>query len=134
MASIYAEIAHQHAWLTLDGNLTEASYGRILDRLPAWCTQDHSHSEIIAEFGEPSMLIGGSNPLYPKTLAYATAYAGSPLIFFHLWNGTQPGKTTNWPPEHPEPILLAARYGDTRFTDGFTFTPAGSVRRSQLIS
>jgi hypothetical protein len=134
MASVYAEIAHQHGWLTLDSNLPEASYGRILDRLPAWCAQDRSHSEIIAEFGEPSMLIGGSNPRYPKTLAYATAHAASPLIFFHLWNGTQPGKAINWPPEHPEPILLAARHGGTRFIDGFIFTPAGSVRRSQLTS
>jgi hypothetical protein len=134
MASVYAEIAHQHAWLTLDSNLPEANYGRILDLLPAWCAKDHSHSETIAEFGEPSMLIGGSNPLYPKTLAYATAQADSPLIFFHLWNGTQPGKTSSWPPEHPEPILLAARHGGARFIDGFIFTPTGSVRCNRLTS
>jgi hypothetical protein len=134
MASVYAEIAHQHAWLTLDNNLLEADYDRIRSRLPAWCAQDRSHSEVITEFGEPSMLIGGSSPLYPKTLAYATARAGSPLIFFHLWNGTQPGAGTNWPPEHPEPLLLAARYGGARFIDGFIFTPAGSARRAQLAS
>jgi hypothetical protein len=134
MASVYAEIAHQHAWLTLDRNLPEAGYRRILDRLPACCARDRSHSEIIAEFGEPSMLIGGSNPLWPKTLAYATAHTGGPLIFFHLWNGAQPGKAVNWPPEHPEPVLLAARHGGARFIDGFIFTPVGSVRRSQLTS
>jgi hypothetical protein len=134
MASVYAEIAHQHGWLTLHSSLPEASYRRILDRLPAWCAQDRTHSEVTAEFGEPSMLIGGSNPRYPKTLAYATAHAGSPLIFLHLWNGTQPGKTVSWPPEHPEPVLLAARHGGARFIDGFTFTPTGSDRRSQLAS
>lgn len=133
-ASVYAEIAHQHAWLTLDSNLPEASYGRILNRLPAWCARDRSHSEIITEFGAPSMLIGGSNPLYPKTLAYATADTGSPLVFFHLWNGTQPGASTSWPPEHPEPVLLAARHGSARFIDGFIFTPSGSARRTRLTS
>lgn len=134
MASVYAEIAHQHAWLTLDSNLPEADYERMRNRLPAWCAQDRSHSEVVAEFGEPSMLIGGSNPRYPKTLAYATAHTGSPLIFFHLWNGTQPGAGANWPPEHPEPVLLAARYSGARFIDGFIFTPTGSARRAELAS
>jgi hypothetical protein len=134
MASVYAEIARRHAWLTLDNNLPEVDYDRIWSRLPAWCAQDRSHGEVIAEFGEPSMLIGGSNPLYPKTLTYATAHTGSPLIFFHLWNGTHLGAGTSWPPEHPEPILLAARCGGARFADGFIFTPAGSARRAQLTS
>jgi len=134
MASVYAEIAHQYAWLTLDNNLPDADYGRIRSRLPAWCAQDRSHSEVIAEFGEPSMLIGGSNPRFPKTLVYATAHTDSPLIFFHLWNGTQPGAAANWPPDHPEPILLAARYGGARFIDGFIFTPTGSARRAELAS
>lgn len=132
MASVYAEIAHRNAWLTLDNNLPEADYDRIRNRLPAWCAPDRSHSEVIAEFGEPSMLIGGPNPLYPKTLAYATAHTDSPLIFFHLWNGTQPGAGTTWPPEHPEPVLLAARCGGARFADGFVFTPAGWARRARF--
>jgi hypothetical protein len=134
MASVYAEIARQRAWLTLGNSLPEADHGRIRSRLPAWCAQDRRHSEVIAEFGEPSMLIGGSNPLYPKTLVYATAHTDSPLIFFHLWNGRQPGASTNWPPEHPEPILLAARRGGARFIDGFIFTPTGSARRAELAS
>lgn len=131
MASVYAEIACRHAWLTLDSNLPEADYDRIRNRLPAWCAQDRSHSEVVAEFGEPSMLIGGSSPRYPKTLIYATAHTDSPLIFFHLWNGMQPGASATWPREHPEPILLATRCGGERFADGFIFTPAGSARRAQ---
>ena len=134
MASVYAEIARQRAWLTLDNGLPEADHGCIRSRLPGWCAQDRSHSEVIAEFGEPSMLIGGSNPRYPKTLVYATARTDSPLIFFHLWNGRQPGAGTNWPPEHPEPVLLAARYGGARFIDGFLFTPTGSATRAELAS
>jgi hypothetical protein len=131
MASVYAEIAHQHAWLTVDSTRPEARYQSILDRLPAWCAQDRSHSAVIAEFGEPSMLIGGSNPYYPKTLAYATAHAGSPLIFFHLWNGMQPGATSMLSSEHPEPVLLAARHGGAKFVDGFIFTPVGLARRTR---
>lgn len=133
MASVYAEIARRHAWLTVDSNLPEADHGRIRNQLPAWCAQDRSHSEVIGEFGEPSMLIGGSNPRYPKTLVYATARTDSPLVFFHLWNGTRPGASATWPPEHPEPVLLAARYGGARFIDGFIFTPAGAARRAQLV-
>jgi hypothetical protein len=110
----------------LDNNLPEADYARIRNRLPAWCAQDRSHSDVLAEFGAPSMLIGGSNPRFPKTLAYATTHRDSPLIFFHLWNGKQPGAGTNWPPDHPEPILLAARCGGAKFIDGFIFTPTGT--------
>lgn len=55
MASVYAEIAHQHAWLTLDNDLPEADYACLRNRLPAWCSQDRSHSDVLAEFGEPSM-------------------------------------------------------------------------------
>jgi hypothetical protein len=134
MASVYAEIARRRAWLTVDHTLAEADYGRIRNRLPAWCGQDRTHSEVIAEFGEPSMLIGGSNPLYPKTLVYAATDADSPLIFFHLWNGRRPDASANSPREHPQPILLAARYGSARFIDGFIFTPAGSARHAELPS
>jgi hypothetical protein len=135
MASVYAEIASQRAWLTLDNSLPEADHDRFRSRLPAWCTQDRSQSDVTAEFGEPSMLIGGSNPLCPKTLAYAAAHIGSPLIFFHLWNGRQPGTgADNWPLEHPQPILLAARCGGARFIDGFIFTPTGTAMRAALAS
>jgi len=134
MASVYADIARQRAWLTVDKTLAEAAYGRIRNRLPAWCAKDRTHSEVIAEFGDPSMLIGGSNRLYPKTLVYAAADADSPLIFFHLWNGRRADAAANAPREHPQPILLAARYGGARFIDGFIFTPAGSARRAELAS
>jgi hypothetical protein len=44
------------AWLTLDSSLPEADYDRIRNG-SAWCAQDRTHSEVIAGFGEPSMLI-----------------------------------------------------------------------------
>jgi hypothetical protein len=131
MASVYAEIAHRHTWLTLDKELSPMEYDHIRETLRPWCAHDRSHGEVLAEFGPPSMLLGGSNPLYPKTLAYGTAHPDDPLIFLHLWNGTEAG-TTTWPPDHPEPLLLAARCAGARFIDGFAFTPKGTARREQL--
>jgi hypothetical protein len=134
MASVYAEVAHRHTWLTLDKELSPVEYDHVRESFRPWCAHDRTHSDVLAEFGPPSMLIGGSNPLYPKTLAYGTARPDNPLIFLHVWNGTEPGATASWPPDHPEPVLLAARCGEERFIDGFTFTPKGAVRREQLGS
>jgi hypothetical protein len=36
----------------------------------------------------PSVLCGGTNPLYGKTLGYLTEAPEEPMVFFHLWNGT----------------------------------------------
>jgi hypothetical protein len=134
MASVYAEIAHRRTWLTLDEELSPAEYDHMRETFRPWCAHDRSHGDVLAVFGPPSMLLGGSNPLYPKTLAYGTARPGDPLIFFHLWNGTEPGTTTTWPPDHREPLLLATRCAGERFIDGFTFTPKGAARREQLGS
>ncbi len=108
--------------------LPAAGYARVRDRSPAWRTQDRSHSEVLAEFGEPSMLIGGSNPRCPKTLGYAATRSDSPFIFFRLWNGKQPGAGTNGPQAiqsqyRSRPVMAA------RFIDGFIFTPTGAIRR-----
>jgi hypothetical protein len=134
MASVYAEIAHRHGWLTLDNTLSRVDYDHLRNRMQSWCARDRSHSDILADVGPPSMLLGGSNPLYPKTLAYGTTHIDDPLIFFHLWNGIEPGASATWPPDHPEPLLLAIRYDGARFIDGFTFTPRGAARREQLGS
>jgi hypothetical protein len=112
---------------------THSAINHIRETFRRWCAHDRSHGDVLAEFGPPSMLLSGSNPRYPKTLAYGTAHPDDPLIFLHLWNGTEPG-TTTWPPDHPEPLLLAARCNGARFIDGFTFTPKGTARREQLGS
>lgn len=132
MASVYAEIAHRHGWLTLDEELSPTEYDRIRETFRPWCARDRSHGDVLAEFGPPSVLLGKSNPRYPKTLAYGTGRPADPLVFLHLWNGAEPGATTTWPPDHPEPLLLAARCDGARFTDGFTFTPNGATRRAEL--
>lgn len=132
MASVYAEIAHRRGWLALGNTLSRTDYDRLRNRMPSWCADDRSHGEVLAEIGPPSVLIGGSNPLFPKTLAYGTAHLDDPLVFFHLGNGAEPNAT--WPPDHPEPLLLATRYGGSRFVDRFAFTPAGAARRARLTS
>jgi hypothetical protein len=48
--------------------------------------QDRTLSEVVEAFGAPSVQIGGTNPCYPKTFAYATADRDDDLICVHLWN------------------------------------------------
>lgn len=82
-------------------------------------------SDVVAEFGEPSALFGGSNPLYGKTLGYLTGDTARPIVHFHLWNGGPNGDEPSWPPAHEEPLLFAVRFGDGPFRETFTFTPEG---------
>jgi hypothetical protein len=128
MASVYAEVARVFGWLAVDSPVSVADYRRTREALPTWCAQDRTHRDVVDEFGAPSFMLGGTNPLYPKTLGYA-ADDDRPPVFFHLWNGTDAGATRTWPPDHPEPLLLAGRCGGQRFVDGFVFTPTGSARR-----
>ncbi|MGN9840193.1 hypothetical protein ACTMTI_18915 [Nonomuraea sp. H19] len=81
------------------------------------------------EFGPPSLLLGGTNPFYGKTLAYLTEQATEPIIFLHLWNGSPDETETTWHPIYDEPVLLAVRFGSGAFKNTFIFTPEGSRRR-----
>lgn len=134
MASVYAEIAHRRGWLALDNSLSRADYDHLRNWMRSWCAHDRSHSDVLAEFGPPSVLLGGSNPFFPKTLGYSTVHLDDPLVFFHLGVGTDPGASAAWPPADPEPVLLATRYGGARFIDRFAFTPKGAARRDRLAS
>ncbi|MCP3822098.1 hypothetical protein NLX86_29625 [Streptomyces sp. A3M-1-3] len=129
VASVYADIAHRHRWLRLDRSLSQAEYDEMRHTSTTWCNEDRYLSEIIAIFGPPSMLLGGSNPNYPKTLAYTTDRPEDALLCFHLWNGSAPGSPLIADPVHAEPVLLAIRHDGGQFNAGFTFTPAGSARR-----
>lgn len=133
MTSVYVEIAHRYAWLVLDRTLSPDEYDHIRRAVVPWCGQDRSKSDVLARFGPPSMVVGGSNPYFPKTIAYGSADLGSPLVFFHLWNGSIPGEPETWPPPYPEPQLLAARCDGATFVEGFTFTPLG-VRLRRLAT
>ena len=129
VASVYAEIAHRHGWLTAEWVLSPAEYASILGTIDSWAAYDRTWADVTSIFGPPSVLFGGTNPLYGKTLGYATEDPSEPMLFFHLWNGTDSGSEPSWPPAHEQPLLLAVRHGDRPFPAGFTFTPAGQSRQ-----
>lgn len=88
--------------------------------------------DVVDEFGAPSVLFGGANPLYGKTLGYLTEDPEQSMVSFHLWNGSTPDAGPSWPPGREEPILLAVRFGGGAFRTAFIFTPEGERRRPEL--
>ncbi|BBB02013.1 hypothetical protein RVR_9696 [Actinacidiphila reveromycinica] len=129
VASVYAEIAHRQGWLRPDRTLTSAEYHEICRGCETWCRKDRLLSDVVTAFGPPSVLFGGNNPNYPKTLAYATDQRDDTLLCFHLWNSFAADPSSSSASVHAEPVLWAFRHGGTLFTDGFTFTPEGSAHR-----
>ncbi|MGQ4385176.1 hypothetical protein [Streptomyces sp. SAS_270] len=130
VASVYAEIAHRQGWLRLDRTLTSSEYDEIRHAGETWCREDRFLSDVVTAFGPPSVLFGGTNPNYPKTLAYTTGRRDDALLCFHLWNGFLPSPSPSSSCVHAEPILWAFRAGGTLFMDGFTFTPEGTARHA----
>lgn len=128
MASVYAEFAQQRGWLKPDGVLADEAYEALKGRVRQWAREDRTWTDVTAEFGAPSVLFGGNNPLYGKTLGYLSKDPKQPMVVFHLWNGSEPG-TESWPPEHDQPLLLAVRFGEGPFRRSFTFTPEGERRK-----
>ena len=125
-ASVYADYAHRHGWLELDCTLPEREYGELRDQLADYCATDHALAEILERFGEPSRISGGGR--YPCVLGYATAH--DPIVWFYLWNGSNPGEPESWP-VFEEPVLLATRCGMAPLEERFTFTPEGQRRRPE---
>ncbi|MET9954402.1 hypothetical protein ABZ135_23050 [Streptomyces sp. NPDC006339] len=131
VASVYAEFARQQGWLKPDRVLDVEAYVSMRNVVPQWGLQDRVWADVLAAFGPPSVLFGGSNPLYGKALGYVTEDPSEPMLSFHLWNGAEPGTEPSWPPAQEEPVLLAIRCGDGPFADSFTFTPEGKRRRPE---
>lgn len=128
VASVYAEFAHHRDWLKPDRVLDPEEYTALRGAVRQWASEDRVWSDVVDEFGTPSILSGGNNPYYGKTLGYLTENAEEPMVFFHLWNGGAPGAEPSWPPEHEVPLLLAVRFGTGPFRQTFTFTPEGRRR------
>ncbi|MGW2870319.1 hypothetical protein [Kitasatospora sp. NPDC001225] len=128
VASVYAEFAQRRGWLGPDRVLTAEEYEAVTDRVRGWAAADRTWADVTAEFGPPSVLFGGNNPLYGKTLGYLSGDPQQPMVVFHLWNGSEPGSEP-WPPEHAQPLLLAVRFGAGSFRGSLTFTPEGDRRR-----
>lgn len=129
VASAYAEFAHRQGWLKADRVLGPAEYTSMRDTIDSWADHDRVWADVTAAFGPPSVLLGGSNPYYGKTLGYLSEDVSAPMVFFHLWNGTDRDADPSWPPAHEQPLLLAIRRGDGPFPASFTFTPEGHRRR-----
>ncbi|MEC4576261.1 hypothetical protein [Streptomyces virginiae] len=128
VASVYAEFAQRRGWLKPDRVLTGEEYDALTGRVRRWAAVDRTWPDVTAEFGPPSVLFGGSNPLYGKTLGYLSADPHQPMVVFHLWNGSEP-ESGSWPPEHDQPLLLAVRCGGGSFHGSLIFTPEGERRR-----
>lgn len=131
-ASVYAEFAHRHGWLTLDRALSGEEYDRVRREATALADRDSWLSEAIESFGPPSVWFGGTNPHYPKTIAYAAADRNVALLSLHYWNEADHAADTEMPSAvHSEPVLLAVRQGRGQFLDTLTFTPEGHSRRPE---
>jgi hypothetical protein len=129
MASIYAEAAHARGWLVADRPLSAGEYQAVHSTYRAWASRDRTHQDVLDAFGPPSILVGGSNPRYSKTLGYFSTRLTDPIIWFHLWNGTDPGIEPTWPPVYDQPVLLAAREGGGPLPQAMVFTPEGERRQ-----
>ncbi|MEV4417979.1 hypothetical protein [Catellatospora sp. NPDC049609] len=129
VSSVYAEFAWRQSWLIVDRTLTDVDYCRLRDSAAGWCTRDRSFAEVVDEFGPPSVLFGGSNRRYPKTLAYAPTDRAQDLVSLHF-TSSYDWDTSLAQPE-PALMLLAVRHGRGRFDATFTFTPAGIAYRGQ---
>ncbi|MFJ9447359.1 hypothetical protein ACIRRH_36750 [Kitasatospora sp. NPDC101235] len=129
MASVSAEFAHRQGWLRTDRVLSTDEYASMLAVIDPWAAHDRVWADVTSFFDSPSVLFGGTNPYYGKTLGYVTADLSAPMLFFHLWNGTDPDAAPSWPPAREQPLLLAIRRGDAPFAASFTYTPEGHRRR-----
>ncbi|MFD8807164.1 hypothetical protein [Streptomyces sp. NPDC059597] len=123
-ASVYAEFARRRGWLVPDRTLTSEEYEALAGRVEEWAREDRTWPDITAEFGAPSVLFGGSNPRYGKTLGHLCADLTRPMILFDLWND---GASADAGREQPS--LLAVRRSDEPFRRSFRFTPEGRRRR-----
>lgn len=129
VASVYAEFARTQEWLQADRTLTAPEYSALSTTIRTWGAHDRTLTEVVDAFGPASVLFGGNNPLYGKTLGYFTDAAEDPMISFHLWNGPDPEAEQQWPPAYAEPVLLGIRVGTGDFDQSFTLTPEGQRRR-----
>ncbi|MFD7874086.1 hypothetical protein ACFV5G_08160 [Streptomyces sp. NPDC059766] len=68
MACVYAEFAWRQGWLKPDRVLDAEAYASMRDFVRQWGLRDRVWADVPAAFGPPSVLFGGTNPLYGKTV------------------------------------------------------------------
>jgi hypothetical protein len=69
IASVYAEFAHRRDWLEPDRVLDRDEYAVLLGAVRQWAGEDRVWTDVVDEFGSPSMLFGSNNPYYGKASA-----------------------------------------------------------------
>ncbi|MBE1537157.1 hypothetical protein [Actinomadura algeriensis] len=124
VASVYGEFARRSGWLASDRVLDEREYTALRGTAGRWAREDRAWADVVAEFGEPSVRFGGSNPRYGKTLGYHGEEPGDPMVCFHLADGGSGGAPGG------DAMLLAVRCEDgAPFAGTFAFTPRGRALR-----
>ncbi|MDZ5442228.1 hypothetical protein U2F26_05695 [Micromonospora sp. 4G57] len=121
VASVYAGFAHRIGWLHTERVLTPDKHAEMCAALPEWVADDRTVGDVLTRFGSPSVLLGGTNPRYPRTLLYA-ADPPRPLLCLHLWNDYDQ-------PVDDGLVLLLAREDASPFGESCWFTPEGRRRR-----
>ena len=111
-----------------DRVLTREEYEALTGRVRLWAGEDRTWADVAEEFGAASVLFGGSNPRYGKTLGHLGEDPKQPMVSFHLWNGSEAGNES-WSRAYEQPVLLAVRFGEGPLRRSLTFTPAGERRK-----
>ncbi|MFJ5924994.1 hypothetical protein ACIQF6_20555 [Kitasatospora sp. NPDC092948] len=109
VASQYGEDAHRRGWLRLDRALGAEELDQLLDRVLDWSEDRRQLPEVIAEFGDPSVVYGDPAPDAPKTFSYTGEHRDAPIAAFHFG---------------AHGVLYAVRIGESPIGD-WALTPAG---------
>ncbi|MEY9875283.1 hypothetical protein ABH931_004784 [Streptacidiphilus sp. MAP12-33] len=110
----YAEDAHRRGWLRVDRTLAPAEHADLVGALRDWMREDRTFPEVVARFGDPSVVHGPAEPDRPKTLTYVTTDRQAPVVTFHLAADPAAGPA----------VVLAARI-DENILGGWDLTPYG---------
>ncbi|MFJ3670790.1 hypothetical protein ACIPSE_30455 [Streptomyces sp. NPDC090106] len=66
--SVYVEFAHRRGWLAPDRVLDTATHDALLGRVREWAAEDRTWPDVVAEFGEPCVLLGEQPVLWAVQL------------------------------------------------------------------
>jgi hypothetical protein len=146
VASIYAEMAYHLGYLNVERTLSDTEYTVLSGQLQQFKKGKWRQSDILARYGKPSLIIGGS---YHSCSCYAPVARNKDWVFFDFVldqsgyrdvvrdksGGRLPEKIEGIPrAEHPDCSDVPLR--DVRVPganlDGFIFTPYGMRIRKAM--
>lgn len=123
VTSIYAELAWNLGYLTVDRNLSKAAMKKLRRGLRAKCKERNWHqSEIKEQYGEPSLKIG-------DVYCYAPETRSERWVFFDFWKEYNAKRITSrvivYEKYTEDPILRNVRLPANTLKRGLVFTPFG---------